>query len=112
MPGTGLLDAVAVPAGRGGPAHPGVAMVRAVLAGLLARDVALLPEASRTLVFGGDLDLVHAGDPAAFGGPRLARTVLDLAAADADAGVGLGLRTRAWARPAAVDAPLHDRLVA
>lgn len=106
------LAATAYPAGRGGPAHPSVAMIRAVLAGLLARDVALLPAASRTLVFGGDLDRVHAGDAAAYGGPRLARTVLDLAAADADAGVGLALRTRAWARPAAVDAPLHDRLMA
>ncbi|MFF4933424.1 hypothetical protein ACFY2H_31715 [Streptomyces griseofuscus] len=106
------LVRTAYPAGPAAGAHPNVAMIRAVLAGLLARDVALLPGASRTLVFGGDLDLVHAGDAAAYGGPGLARTVLDLAAADADAGVGLGLRTRAWARLAAVDAPLHDRLVA
>ncbi|WP_232792165.1 hypothetical protein [Actinacidiphila yeochonensis] len=106
------LVRTAYPAGPAASAHPNVAMIRAVLAGLLARDVALLPGASRTLVFGGDLDLVHAGDAAAYGGPGLARTVLDLAAADADAGVGLGLRTCAWARLAAVDAPLHDRLVA
>ncbi|MGC5400718.1 hypothetical protein ACPXCP_33855 [Streptomyces sp. DT20] len=106
------LALTAYPDGRGGPAHPNAAMIRAVLAGLLARDVALLPAAARTLVFGGDLDRVHAGDAAAYGGPRLARTLLDLAAADAGAGVDLAVRTRAWARPAAVDAPLHDRLVA
>ncbi|MGQ4364257.1 hypothetical protein [Streptomyces sp. SAS_272] len=102
----------AYPAGRGSPAHPNIAMIRAVLAGLLARDVALLPEASRPLVFGADLDLVHAGDPAAYGGPRLARTVLNLAAADADAGVHLAERTRALARVAAVDGRLHGRLLA
>ncbi|MFE2046382.1 hypothetical protein ACFXAZ_36770 [Streptomyces sp. NPDC059477] len=106
------LAVTAYPDGRGGPAHPDIAMIRAVLAALLARDVALLPGASRPLVFSGDLDLVHAGDAAAYGGPRLARTVLDLAAADADAGVDLALRTRAPARLAAVDAPLHDRLMA
>ncbi|MDP9616413.1 hypothetical protein ACFV4E_15710 [Streptomyces hygroscopicus] len=83
-----------------------------MLAGLLARDVALLPEASRPLVFGAGLDLAHAGDAAAYGGPRLARTVLDLAAADADAGVDLGLRTRAFSRLAAVDTRLHDRVAA
>ncbi|WP_331746159.1 hypothetical protein OG923_34645 (plasmid) [Streptomyces halstedii] len=93
---------MASPVGRGGPAHPIAAMIRSVLAGLLARDVALLP-AARTLVFRGDLDRVHAGDQAAYGGPRLARTVLDLA--DADAGRPPGVRTRAWARPATVDAP-------
>ncbi|WP_235787257.1 hypothetical protein [Streptomyces mutabilis] len=106
------LAVTAYPAGRGNPAHQDVAMIRAVLAGLLARDVALLPAASRPLVFGGDLPLVHAGDPATYGGPRLARTLLDLAAADADAGVALGVRTRAARRLAAVDAPLHDRLMA
>ncbi|MFF6829961.1 hypothetical protein [Streptomyces longwoodensis] len=106
------LVATAYPDGRGNPAHPDIAMIRAVLAGLLARDVALLPAASRPLVFRGDLDEVHAGDPAAYGGPRLARTVLDLAAADADAGAGLPARTRAFARLAAVDPRLHDRLVA
>ncbi|MFJ6438710.1 hypothetical protein [Streptomyces sp. NPDC091416] len=98
--------------GGGGPAHPNAAMIRAVLAGLLARDVALLPAAARPLVFRGDLDRVHAGDTAAYGGPRLARTVLDLAAADADAGIALGVRTRALRRVAAVDALLHDRLIA
>ncbi|WP_062012244.1 hypothetical protein [Streptomyces hygroscopicus] len=72
-----------------------------MLAGLLARDVALLPEASRPLVFGAGLDLAHAGDAAAYGGPRLARTVLDL-----------GLRTRAFSRLAAVDTRLHDRVAA
>ncbi|MFC8949521.1 hypothetical protein [Streptomyces rochei] len=106
------LAVTAYPAGRGNPAHQDVAMIRAVLAGLLARDVALLPAASRPLAFGGDLGLVHAGDPAAYGGPRLARTLLDLAAADADAGIALGVRTRAVRRLAAVDARLHDRLMA
>ncbi|MFE9620412.1 hypothetical protein [Streptomyces sp. NPDC006384] len=106
------LAVTAYPAGRAGPAHRDVAMIRAVLAGLLARDVALLPEDVRPLVFGGDLALVHAGDPAAYGGPRLARTLLDLAAADADTGVALGVRTRAVRRLADVDARLHDRLMA
>lgn len=106
------LAATAYPAGRGSPAHPNITVIRAVLVGLLARDVALLPEASRPLVFGGDLDLVHAGGPAAYGGPRLARTVLDLAAADADAGVHLAERTRPLARVAAVDGRLHGRLLA
>jgi peptidoglycan hydrolase-like protein with peptidoglycan-binding domain len=84
------LAVTAYPAGRGNPAPRDVAMIRAVLAGLLARDVALLPAASRSLVFGGDLIRVHAGDSAAYGGPRLSRTLLDLAAADADAGVQWG----------------------
>lgn len=106
------LAVTAYPAGRGNPAHRNAAMIRAVLAGLLARDVALLPVASRPLVFGGDLALVHAGDPAAYGGPRLARTLLDLAAADADAGVALRVRTRTFRRLAGVDAHLHDRLMA
>ncbi|MBW8797851.1 MAG: hypothetical protein JF597_30975 [Streptomyces sp.] len=106
------LACTAYPAGRAASAHPNITIIRAVLAGLLARDIALLPEASRPLVFGGDLDLVHAGDPAAYGGPRLARTVLDLAAADADAGVHLTERTRPLARVAPVDGRLHDRLLA
>nr|WP_181411994.1 hypothetical protein [Streptomyces sp. F12] len=106
------LVATAYPDGRGNPAHPDIAMIRAVLAGLLARDVALLPAASRPLVFRGDLTLAHAGDPAAYGGPRLARTLLDLAAADADAGVAVGVLTRAFSRLAGVDARLHDRLLA
>lgn len=42
----------------------------------------------------------------------MARTVLDLAAVDADAGAGLPARTRAFARLAAADPRLHDRLVA
>ncbi|WP_279617143.1 hypothetical protein [Streptomyces regalis] len=106
------LACTAYPAGRAAGAHPNITVIRAVLAGLLARDIALLPEASRPLVFGGDLDLVHAGDPAAYGGPRLARTVLDLAAADADAGVHLAERTRPLTRVAPVDGRLHDRLLA
>ncbi|MFE4639448.1 hypothetical protein [Streptomyces sp. NPDC056730] len=100
------LACTAYPAGRTAGAHPNIAMIRAALAGLLARDTELLPAASRSLVYGADLDQVHAGDPAAYGGPRLARTVLDLAAADADAGVGLAERTRWLARVAAVDGRL------
>ncbi|MFE6274093.1 hypothetical protein ACFVQ9_35490 [Streptomyces goshikiensis] len=106
------LAATAYPAGRGSPAHRDARMIRAVLAALLARDVALLPAAARPLVFAGDLALVHAGDPAAYGGPGLARTVLDLADADADAGAGLDVRTRAWHRVADTDARLNDRLLA
>ncbi|GHA75442.1 hypothetical protein GCM10010345_92140 [Streptomyces canarius] len=63
-------------------------------------------------VYAADLKQVNAQDPAAYGGPRLARTVLDLAAADADAGVHLAERTRRLARVAAVDGRLHDRLLA
>ncbi|MGW6958793.1 hypothetical protein [Streptomyces chartreusis] len=106
------LACTAYPSGRTGAPHPSVTVIRAVLANLLARDVALLPADSRPLVYGADLDQVHAGDPAAYGGPRLARTVLDLAAADADAGVGLAERTRRLTRLAATDARLHDRLLA
>ncbi len=106
------LAVSAYPSGRGSPAHGDIAMIRAVLAGLLTRDIALLPAAARPLVFRGDLAFVHAGDTAPYGGPRLARTILDLAAADADAGVALAVRTRALRRVAAVDAPLHDRLMA
>lgn len=87
------LAVTAYPADRGNPAHRDVAMIRAVLAGLVARDVALLPAASRSLVFGGDLTRVHASDSAAYGGPRPART-------------------RAFCRLAGVEARLHDRLMA
>ncbi|MEU2619699.1 hypothetical protein ABZ642_16470 [Streptomyces sp. NPDC007157] len=106
------LARTAYPDGRDADAHPNITMIRAVLAGLLARDVALLPEASGPLVFGADLDEVHAGDASAYGGPRLARTVLGLAAADADAGVRLPVRTRSFSRVAAADGRLHDRLLA
>ncbi|MEU5137022.1 hypothetical protein [Streptomyces californicus] len=106
------LAVTAYPSGPSGPAHGDVAMIRAVLAGLLTRDIALLPAAARPQVFRGDLALVHAGDTAPYGGPRLARTVLDLAAADADASITLMVRTRAVRRVAAVDALLHDRLIA
>ncbi|MFJ9380179.1 hypothetical protein [Streptomyces sp. NPDC101455] len=106
------LVCTAYPAGRGGPAHPNVAMIRVVLAKLLARDVGLTAEAARPVVFHADLDRVRVGDTAAFGGPRLARAVLDLAAADADAGVDLAVRIRGLRRVAAVDIRLHDRLLA
>ncbi|MEU3511026.1 hypothetical protein ABZ733_24665 [Streptomyces longwoodensis] len=106
------LACTAYPAGRAAAAHANIRMIRAALAGLLARDTELLPAASRPLVYGADLDQVKANEPAAYGGPRLARTVLDLAAADADAGVHLAERTRRFTRVAAVDGRLHDRLLA
>ncbi|MEU6184022.1 hypothetical protein [Streptomyces coeruleorubidus] len=106
------LACTAYPAGRHHSAHRNVAAIRVVLAKLLARTVELTAEASRPLIFGADLDQVHVGDPAAYGGPRLARAVLDLAAADADAGVDLAARTRHFGRLAAVDAALHGRLLA
>ncbi|MFF7094520.1 hypothetical protein ACFY9A_19310 [Streptomyces rubradiris] len=68
------------------------------------------PGGSRERLLG--LGRVHAGDPAAYGGSRLARTVLGLATDDAEAGVSLARRTRAFRRPTAVDAPPHDRLTA
>ncbi|QJS98937.1 hypothetical protein G9272_44810 [Streptomyces asoensis] len=49
---------------------------------------------------------MHTDDPAAYGGVRLARTVLDLAAADADAATGLAERTRHLNRLADVDGRL------
>ncbi|MEU9413082.1 hypothetical protein AB0E08_46330 [Streptomyces sp. NPDC048281] len=106
------LVRTAYPDGRTGAAHPGIAMIRAVLAGLLARDTALLSVAARAFVYDVDLEQVHAQDQAAYRGPRLARTVLDLAGADADAGVHLAERIRRLARVAAVDDRLHDRLLA
>ncbi|MFE1198146.1 hypothetical protein ACFW6E_36305 [Streptomyces olivaceoviridis] len=104
------LACTAYPTGRAVAAHPNIRMIRAALAGLLARDTELLPAASRPLVYAADLEQVNAQDPAAYGGPRLARTVLDLAAADAS--VHLAERTRRLARVAAVDGRLHDRLLA
>ncbi|MGW0868205.1 hypothetical protein [Streptomyces sp. NPDC002611] len=106
------LACTAYPAGRRGPAHRNVGAVRAVLAKLLARDVELTPEQARPVVFHADLDQVRVGDSAAFGGPRLARAVLDVAAADADAGVNLAQRTRQFRRVAGLDAHLHTRLMA
>ncbi len=105
------LACTAYPAGRGAAAHPNIRMIRAALASLLARDTELVP-AARPLVYGADFDQVNARDSAAYGGPRLARTVRDLAAADADAGVHLAERTRRLTRVAAVDGRLHDRLLA
>ncbi|MEU9737427.1 hypothetical protein [Streptomyces sp. NPDC048002] len=106
------LANTAHPAGRRGPAHRNVGAVRAVLAKLLAHDVELTPEQARPVVFSADLDQVRVGDTAAFGGPRLARAVLDVAAADADAGTGLAQRTRHFRRVAGLDARLHTRLMA
>ncbi|MEU6673780.1 hypothetical protein [Streptomyces sp. NPDC046925] len=106
------LACTAYPAGRRGPAHRNVGAVRAVLAKLLAHDVELTPEQARPVVFHADLDQVRVGDSAAFGGPRLARAVLDVAAADADAGVNLAQRTRQFQRVAGLDARLHTRLMA
>ncbi len=106
------LACTAYPAGRRGPAHRNVGAVRAVLAKLLALDVELTAEQARPVVFHADLDQVRVGDTAAFGGPRLARAVLDVAAADADAGTGLAQRTRHFRRVAGLDARLHTRLMA
>ncbi|MFF4205768.1 hypothetical protein ACFYZ8_34535 [Streptomyces sp. NPDC001668] len=106
------LACTAYPTGRRGPAHRNVGAVRAVLAKLLAYDVELTAEQARPVVFHADLDQVHVGDIAPFGGPRLARAVLDVAAADADAGVGLAQRTRRFRRLAGLDARLHTRLMA
>ncbi|MFE2424414.1 hypothetical protein [Streptomyces hokutonensis] len=106
------LARTAYPAGRPGPAHRNIGAVRAVLAKLLARDVEATAGQVWPVVFSADLDQVHVADTAVFGGPRLARAVLDLAAADAEAGVDLAVRTRGLRRVAAVDARLHDRLLA
>ncbi len=87
-------------------------VVRGAVAGLLRRDVEATASAARELVFDVDLDEVRLGDSAAFTGPRLARTVLDLAAADASAGIPLAERLRAWPRIAQGDAHVHARLLA
>ncbi|MGW0564447.1 hypothetical protein ACWDZ4_28550 [Streptomyces sp. NPDC003016] len=99
------------PAAGGGPFQWARA-VRGAVAGLLRRDVEATAQAGRHLVFEVDLDEVRLGDPAAFTGPALARTVLDLAAADAAAGLPLAERLRAWPRIAQADAYLHARLLA
>jgi hypothetical protein len=85
---------------------------RGAVAGLLRRDVEATAPAARHLVFDVDLAQVRPGDPAAFAGPLLARTVLDLAAADAAAGVPLAERLRSWSRIEQADAHLHARLLA
>ncbi|MFI7089635.1 hypothetical protein ACIBUR_39375 [Streptomyces anulatus] len=95
-----------------GPAQPGMGAVRIVLAKLLARDVELTAEGARPVVHAADLEQVRIGDTAAFGGPRLARAVLDVAAADADAGMDLDRRTAPFRRVAALDSRLHTRLMA
>ncbi|WP_174867978.1 hypothetical protein [Streptomyces lasalocidi] len=100
------------PAGPGAVAHPRVRMIRAVTVSLLARDVELTDPAARRIVFHDDLDHVHVTAPAAFAGPRLARAVLGLAAADADAGEMLAERTAQWKKIATVDGWLHRRLLA
>jgi hypothetical protein len=92
--------------------------VRSALAGLLCRTV----EASSTAALDHvDLNAIRLEEEQVifqaevlgpFLAPLLARAVLDLAAADAEAGLPLAERVRAWKRVAAVDAHLHDRLVA
>ncbi|MEV7881867.1 hypothetical protein [Streptomyces microflavus] len=98
--------------GQEGSAFRWARAVRGAVAGLLRRDVEATASAARELVFDIDLDEVRLGDSAAFTGPRLARTVLDLAAADAAAGIPLAERLRAWPRIAQGDAHLHARLLA
>ncbi|MFJ4152834.1 hypothetical protein ACIP10_35395 [Streptomyces galbus] len=79
---------------------------------LLAPNVELTDPAARRIVFHDDLDHVRVTAPAAFAGPRLARAVLDLAAADAAAGEMLAERTARWKKIATVDGWLHRRLLA
>lgn len=93
-------------------AHPRVRMIRAVLANLLATELKLTDPAARRIVFHQDLEEVRLQAPAAFGGPRLARALLDLAAADADADVDLTERTGRWKKVADVDKRLYRRLLA
>ncbi|MDP5315569.1 hypothetical protein [Streptomyces poriferorum] len=113
---TGLLrelTATVHPAAGGeGGAFRWARAVRGAVAGLLRRDLEATSSAARQPVFDVDLDEVHLGDPAASAGPALARTVLDLAAADAAAGLPLAERLRAWPRIAQTDAHLHARLLA
>ncbi|MEV7060905.1 hypothetical protein AB0N95_36310 [Streptomyces microflavus] len=104
------LVTTAHPGDPGTGPHSSAPMIRAVTVSLLVRDVHLTDiDASRT-VFHQDLDEVRprARDP--FGGPVLARAVLDLAAADADADVGLAARTAQWHKIAAAEGWLHDRI--
>ncbi|MFE7485166.1 hypothetical protein [Streptomyces sp. NPDC057552] len=98
--------------GKAGGAFRWARAVRGAVAGLLRRDVEATAPAARHLVFDVDLDEVRLGDPAAFTGPQLARTVLDLAAADAAAGLPLAERLRAWPRIEQADPHLHTRLLA
>ncbi|WP_331730248.1 hypothetical protein [Streptomyces sp. NBC_01174] len=108
-----LLQELVATARPGGPAavpHRSVRMIRAVALALLVRDVDLTAPAARRIVFHEDLDRVRLDAPPAFGGPLLARAVLDLAAADADAGESLAERTAQWHKTAAADAWLADRI--
>ncbi|WP_406073088.1 hypothetical protein [Streptomyces virginiae] len=90
--------------------HGSVRMIRAVAAALLVRDVSLTAPAARRTVFHEDLDRIRLDAPTAFGGPLLARAVLDLAAADAAAGESLAERTAQWHKTAAADGWLADRI--
>ncbi|MFE6274090.1 hypothetical protein ACFVQ9_35475 [Streptomyces goshikiensis] len=112
-----LLDELVATAHPGGPAaapHRSVRMIRAVAVSLLVRDVELTAPAARRTVFHEDLHPGASAEPApgadGFGGPLLARAVLDLAAADAAAGVGLDERTAQWHKAAAADGWLADRI--
>lgn len=103
--------ATAHPGGPGAGAHPSATTIRAVVAALLARDVALTAPAARRAAFHEDLGQDRPGAPATFGGPFLARAVLDLAAADADAGVSLAVRTAQWEKKfTGVDEWLRERV--
>ncbi|MEW2493761.1 hypothetical protein AB0942_09460 [Streptomyces nodosus] len=113
-----LREFVATVHGQGGGAFRWARAVRGTLAGLLCRSV----ESASTAGFDrADLDEVRLQEEQVifqaevlgpFLGPLLARAVLDLAAADAAAGLPLAERVRAWKRIDAVDAHLHDRLLA
>lgn len=67
--------------------------VRQTPAGLLRRDVKAPTEASRRAVFDIDLDEACLWAEVRFGGPLLARAVLDLVAADSAAGLPLAEQT-------------------
>lgn len=98
--------------GEQGSAFRWARAVRGAVAGLLGRDGEATAPAARHLALDVDLDDVRLGDSAAFTGPLLARTVLDLAAADAATGLPLAERLRARPRLAQADVHLHARLLA
>ncbi|MFD7451760.1 hypothetical protein [Kitasatospora sp. NPDC059827] len=87
--------------------------IRIVAAVLLVRDLGRIHAGLRPVVFGEDLAQVRLADPGLQLGPRLARTVLEVAAADAAAGRPFAERTaELTGRLATTDAPLADRLLA
>ncbi|MFI0940304.1 hypothetical protein [Streptomyces sp. NPDC021020] len=93
--------------------HPDVRLLRTVTGILLAHEIAATDPESRPIRFHQALFDVRLDDTAPSLGPRLARALLDLAAADARAGVPLAERTKMWtAKLAPADAALHNRILA